>query len=469
MKDQRAYLTLTAGPSRLGTIRLILRSTVVPRTVHNFASLLSQPAPDGYRGSAFHRLIPGFMAQGGDFTNADGTGGKSIYGETFPDENFSLRHGGRGTLSMANSGPDTNGSQFFVSFRATPHLDGKHVVFGHVDLSDDESLRVLDALESIKTGTRDMPVLKVKIAECGVEDDKVKGEGTEVGQEISQIADDDEIDIDEEEDDVGDVPLALAKSPLATDALNKTVGKDEIELSEEDADADHTKPKSKKDALKDRLRKLKMKMNQSRTLNRREVQLEGERLGSEEGALRDRRRQKKDDREQYEKEWARANGRALSLGSDARVAVADTKLMAQSAADSLRKANRKAEKARANRFEANDYYNPEGQHRNYERSLKSLPGGMSRFEATTATFNPIDDGQHHDNYVGEEQGAKRLANELKRRAERAASRKRDRMEFDAADVSGISARNNRFNEKIGRNFDKHTAEIRQNLERGTAL
>ena len=103
------------------------------------------------------------MAQGGDFTAHNGTGGKSIYGETFADENFENRHTGRGILSMANAGPGTNGSQFFLCFTATPHLDGAHVVFGKVT----EGMEVLDALEGCQTDGNDKPTQPVVIAACG--------------------------------------------------------------------------------------------------------------------------------------------------------------------------------------------------------------------------------------------------------------------------------------------------------------
>jgi len=161
-QNPQVYLDIKAGKQVLGRIVITLRADVAPRTVENFRCLCTHEHGFGYQNSIFHRIIPGFMCQGGDFTKHNGTGGKSIYGGKFNDENFDLRHSGPGMLAMANSGPNTNGSQFYLTGDRCEWLDKKHVVFGTV-LSGLDVIRKMEKFGS-KEGKASE---KVTISNCG--------------------------------------------------------------------------------------------------------------------------------------------------------------------------------------------------------------------------------------------------------------------------------------------------------------
>ncbi|XP_067042063.1 peptidyl-prolyl cis-trans isomerase D-like [Acropora muricata] len=214
--NSRCFFDISIGEEKVGRILFELFFDKCPKTAENFRSLCVGDKGNGpvtgkplhFKGSTFHRIIKDFMIQGGDFGNHDGTGGESIYGEKFEDENFELKHDEPGLLSMANSGPNTNGSQFFITCVPTPHLDGKHVVFGKVL----KGMSVVRELEKTPVYADDSkPVKPCVIYECGElqpgEDDGFSGIDDGTGDKLPEWPSDSELDFNNVEKVLMEVEL----------------------------------------------------------------------------------------------------------------------------------------------------------------------------------------------------------------------------------------------------------------------
>lgn len=227
----RVFLEITVGDRKLGRIGIELYNDVVPKTAENFRALCTgekgvgkSGKPLHYKGSGFHRVIKGFMIQGGDFTAGNGSGGESIYGEKFEDESFVRKHDRPFLLSMANAGPATNGSQFFITTVPTPHLDGKHVVFGEVI----SGKGIVRKIEQLKTDPSDKPIRPVTITECGQLDagDSIAEPGKDEADPYEDFPEDEDIERTNEDilkvaTDIKDLGNKLFKANDIEAALEK--------------------------------------------------------------------------------------------------------------------------------------------------------------------------------------------------------------------------------------------------------
>ncbi|MCL7044497.1 hypothetical protein MKW94_003745 [Papaver nudicaule] len=202
MVNPRCFMDISIGDEVEGRIVVELYSDIVPKTAENFRALCTGEkgigphtgVPLHFKGNCFHRVVKGFMIQGGDISARNGTGGESIYGLKFEDENFEMKHERKGILSMANSGPNTNGSQFFITTTRAPHLDDKHVVFGKVV----KGMGVVRSVEHVYTGDSDSPTLECIITDCG---------------ELPEGADDGSLNFFNDGDPYPDWPIDLDEKP----------------------------------------------------------------------------------------------------------------------------------------------------------------------------------------------------------------------------------------------------------------
>lgn len=398
---------------------------------------------------------------GGDFTKGDGTGGESIYGQKFNDENFIRKHTTGGLLSMANAGPNTNGSQFFITFRDTPHLDGRHTVFGQVV----EGLDVVKVIEMVATDGNDRPRTAVIIADCG------------------QIGDDEAVDVTPEGDaaeistDPNPAPSEVTK-PTTDDSEGKLPsGKDQEVEEEEISEAALEAQMEGMSELQKRLFKIRLKINQGKKANRAETEAEYRRFTDPKHEARQRYQEKQLELQKEQRKIAAAGGGEGAGSITARVEKEDPLLsMTAEAAERIREKNElKAKHTATFGWHA---FTAEADFRAYEKSLAKLPTGASApssaprdtsvvQSSTDVEADPLSYGKAGASVSSA--AAERLSKTIKDKEEARLKHSRRRMHLEGADVDFINDRNAVFNKKIKRSFDKYTVEIRQNLERGTAI
>jgi len=262
-------MDLAIGKRGIGRIVFELFQDFTPRTAENFRCLCTgergqsptSGTPLAFKDSLFHRIIPNFMAQGGDFTRGDGTGGESIFGAKFADENFILTHDGAGLLSMANSGANTNGSQFFLTFGKTPHLDGRHVVFGRVE----SGMGVIGLVSKVATDSNDKPRFDVVVTGCG----EIGGAGLKSGDNSGLGSSSSSVD---HLLDGGD------ESGTRSGGGGPEEPDEEEEEEEVDEEAEAARQQEGMSEAQKRLFKLRMKINKGRKANRAAAGEEKKRL-----------------------------------------------------------------------------------------------------------------------------------------------------------------------------------------------
>ena len=483
--NPRVWLEVEVGGRAVGRVVCELRADVVPKTAENFRALCTGERGVGRRGKplhlkgcVFHRIIPGFMCQGGDFTRGDGTGGESVYGAKFADENFALKHTGPGILSMANSGPDTNGSQFFLCLESTPWLDGKHVVFGQV-VSGKEVLKKMESAGTKSGKTKE----RVVVVDCGEEELPEPAAGTGGAAPAEEFNPDAaslkrlQSALNAERGGAG--PPAAAPAPAKP--LPFKTAQDELKELEEArgapapeggvgkaaaAPAPRYEPEPEADAgqpsfehLTGRARKLaelRAKMQDSRRQNQSAVLVEQKRQADPTGGRKD-----------SHQGWKKRGAAALEAHG-----LKETEGFMLQTQEDAEKGYKKKEKKPApfgwEVFNQKSLYNAYKKRTNTAQHIS-----MEEYEATKAAipsfYRDADSLELGQAPPASEEAINRMVGELEQHREKRAKFSRRRAHREGRDIDSINDRNAHFNRKIARQFDQYTGEIKANLERGTAL
>lgn len=484
MSNPIVYFDLEIGRRPIGRLVMELYADTSPRTAENFRALctgergLSHTSNKllHYKGCIFHRVISGFMAQGGDFTKGDGTGGESIYGQKFNDENFSRQHTCGGLLSMANAGPNTNGSQFFITFQATPHLNGRHVVFGKII----EGMDVLRIVEMVATDSGDRPKTALVIADCGqlgLEEFEPKAATVTAtvpasfGATKIQKYTESNTSNSGSKTSSGDYEEKPSQINDIEDVQN--VGKTKGDSDGEDADtADIESRMQGMSETEKRLFKLRMRINKGRKANRAETEAEYRRLKDPKFDAKQRYQEKLEE-ERKAAEKVGASSTLKPRGSDASIAKqADLMNITAEAAERVKqKAEIKADSAATFGWQA---FTADADYRAYKKKLSKLTtASTTTGDKDTVVFDADNDGDAlaygQAAKSVSKAGVERLSKSIVEAEEARLKYSRRRMHLEGAGIDAINEDNAHFNKKIKRSFDKYTVEIRQNLERGTAI
>jgi cyclophilin family peptidyl-prolyl cis-trans isomerase len=439
------FFDVRIGERSMGRMIFELFMSRTPRTCENFRQLCLGHSSTNhqrtlhYQGCAFHRVIKGFMAQGGDITRGDGTGGMSIYGKTFNDENFSRKHTEAGLLSMANAGPNTNSSQFFITFAAAPHLDGRHCVFGRLV----KGMEVLKIMEMAATDRHDTPLTPVVISSCG-----------EVRPDQPTVQPREEEARNSSRHTSSDKSIRRGGSTKSVGDDNE--GKTEVnEDEEEKAEMVAAKKMEGMSGMEKRLFQLKMKMNQGRKANNSAVEKEyhskkaGKNTNS--GNLTEYDLKKQD----WKTDLIKAG-----------IAEDEWHLL-QTTEEIQAKEERTAHKKKQEKSFGWNKFNSDAQFRSYDQNIKRLQTSTSSSTDTTGGTDELMYGKGSASCLPLG-GAERISKFIEDKESRAAKKRKESEAIDK-DVDFINRKNERHNKNIASAYDKYTVDIRQNLERGTAL
>lgn len=474
--NPKCFFDIVIGKKPVGRMVFELFADVVPETAENFRCLCTgerglataSRRPLHFKNSIFHRVIPGFMAQGGDFTNFNGTGGESIYGPKFKDENFEKKHAGRGILSMANCGRHTNGSQFFLTFQTTAHLDRKHVVFGKLVEGND----VLTKIEQTRTGPQDRPIDEVRVIDCGevinatatkaASHEELVEEQSRVKSLITAVMNKGKVSAKKG-------PSAPKPAPAISTTAVSVAADGEIDISDvttDDNDKNGTTssgkggsveegypPEPPKDPRQRKLWEIKMKLAAARKQNTREVTEEKKRFqaGDSKKAVDHHH---DDNKDKDGKEKTPVNPELI-----------EDPLMFETAEVAAMRAKKGDKKKGGAAAFGWDVFNQDTLYRAYKSRLKNVQPNADKDKI----FRDANSLDYASNAQPTQGAIDHMVSELEQTAARRAKFSRRRGVNEDADIDSINERNRVFNKKVKRAFDQYTQEIKANIERGTAL